>query len=368
MGEVTKISVCKKLYITERTNSIDEILCKALVGDFDQRVLGKEENIEDCIEQYDVIVISAISKNKYFSIYKKCYQEKKQLLQLEYLDIKSDIKDEELLHNIVFYNLELFRCVNLRSKCNLYKNVKLFGFNKEDFICNQGLDFGDLPPRLLLFLYKIVALNNIQSVADLCDYLKSLNCKNKIEINILILKFCKYYNATSNFIQNSINYYLIIKYKDDTSKETITSIITFLYSNVDSTIIKKLNNNLTPLICYYTQTDRIGDKLSILDNLVNKVYSRDRNHITAKILIYSYIHKNEVYIKKFSPLLEYPKHKKHQLFNNVLNKIKTILDSRKYDDFDVLEIIKGTDEYLTFLLSGYFPSEPATIFNEMNDQ
>ena len=357
----------KKVYLTENPNVIHEKLCHALIGDFDQIVVENEEIIKDVAEQYDVIVISAISKNKYFSIYEKCYQEKKQLFATWSLDIKSDIKDEELLHKIILYNLELFRCVNIRDKCNFLTNLQLIEFNKEEFINNQGIDFGDLPPKLLLYLYKIIALNHIQSVADLCHYLKSWNGKNEIDINVLIFKFCKYYKSLSIFPQYLINYYLIIKYEDDISKEIISSFISFLYSNIDSTTIKKLNHNLTPLICYYTQTDKIGDKLSNLDNLVNKIYSQNRNHITAKILIYSYIHSNEVYIKRFSPLLGNSENNQQQLFNSVLQKIKSIITSHKYDDINALKIIKGADEYLTFLLSGDFPSDPANFFNKLND-
>ena len=367
MKEWKKFTYNKKVYLTENPNVIHEKFCHALIGDFDQIFVENEENIKDIIKQYDVIVISAISKNKYFSIYEKCAQEKKQLLQLEYLDIKSDIKDEELLHKIIFYNLELFRCVNIRDKCNFLTNLKLIEFNKEEFIYNQGIDFGDLPPKLLLYLYKIIALNHTQSVADLCDFIKSWNGKNEIDINVLMFKFCKYYKSISTFPQYLINYYLIIKYEDDFSKEIISSFIAFLYSNIDSTTIKKLNHNLTPLICYYTQTDRTGDKLSNLDNLFNKIYSQDRNHITSKILIYSYIHSNELYIKKFSPLLGDPENNRQQLFNSVLQKIKSIINSRKYDDINALQIIKGADEYLTFLLSGDFPSEPTNFFNTLND-
>ena len=362
MEELTKISVCKKLYMTERPNSTDEILCKSLAGECKNIVIKDDSLNYSLLQQYKVIIISNLSKHNYTKVFRYCFENETFLLQLNHQDFEEEF-DKETIYKLTSFNLELFRSKSIKTKINFIIGNNFEDYKPVDYSDILKLKSPDLNPKLLYYFYKTIAFNSKDSIKGICLL---LNNYNNNELDIIydeILKLSSFYDSKIIVCEKLINYYLSIRYSNHENKKIICSMLHFLYLNLDQQTIRKLNSCLQPLICYYTQTDKLGQNFSMLHELITNLHPNNNNHYTYKILTYSFVHNNETYVGLATNLLKAPENNIQQKFYIVMNKVKELQDSIKTLDIEPIHAVEGVDEYLHFLFDRNVAKEPSKFFN-----
>lgn len=368
MEKLIQIPTSQKLHIIQKPNSTAQTLCETLVGNCTNLVLNNNVKDYSIFDQFEVIVISSISKQNYTTICQYCIKNKIYFLQLDHQDFEEEKFDKETMYKLTSFNLELFRSKSIRSKINFIINNNFEDFKPVDFSNIFKLKYFDLNPKLLFYFYKTIAFKPKNSIDKICSLLVNSNDNELHIIYDQILKLSSYYHLEIILCEKLINYYLSIRYSNHENKKIICSILRFIYLKTDHQIIRKLNFCLKPLICYYTQMDKLGENFSILHELINNFYPDNKNHFIYNILTYSFVHNNESYVDLATKELKEPENNIQQKFYIVLNKVKELQDSIKSFDIEPIHAVEGADQYLYFLLDRNIPKEPSKFFNLLKEK
>ena len=231
MVEVKNIQSSKKIYITENLNSLDTIICESLIGKCEIKVIIKEDDINSIIDQYELVVISSLSKFNTNIVYKRYLNSKFYLFQLDYLDFEETGFNDKEIYKFTFYNLELLRLKSFRSKCLFTTNNSLDQVQLSECLKIFGEEIDNISGNLIFYLYKIYAFNSTEYLQKYCFYLNNLN-KEEIPIIIdLVWRFTNYFKLNEKLCKCFIDYFLKIKYIDHQYKKIIFENLVKFYEN-----------------------------------------------------------------------------------------------------------------------------------------
>jgi hypothetical protein len=87
-----------------------------------------------------------------------------------------------------------------------------------------------------------------------------------------------------------------------------------------------------------------------------------RNLITTRIVIYAKVLGNHKYTEAFYSNLAQPKSKLEHSYHNLFLKIENLVDTQKLGDISELELKRGVDQYIKFLIDNNKPDKCSPIF------
>lgn len=352
MEELTKISVCKKLYISERPNSIDEILCKALAGECKNIIIKDDALNYGLFQQIKLIIISSLSKHNYTKICRYCFENEIHFIQLGYHDFEEEGFDEKIIYKLTVYNLEIFRNKSIKAKFSFLIRNPFDQFMSNDYVNKYIDEEYNFSSIYLLSIFRIIVFRNSDSVKKLCSF------KNKLDKSSIfnLYKILYNFNSVYEFCQELVNYYSEIRFTENEEKYYIHEILFSLYEYLDEKNVSKVNGGVIPLICYLSNNDEKGIKIPMLEKILDRLYSDSKHYHIIRIVIYAIIHQNDVYQKYFSNKIKQPKNKFESVYHDLMNQLESPSFFKKTHEFNRINIVEAADQYIMFHMYNVIPN------------
>ncbi len=357
----------KALLITDSVINIEEIFCKSMFNDLQIQLTKEKNTIVDICKAHETIVLSTSSIEISTLVYKHYLDVKCNLHLLKPIDIDETGLDDESIFRFTLFNLELFRKKSFRAKATFIAKSTISDIQKDNYKDIFDLDSMNKAPLLYLNLYRVIAFENQTALTRIFDLLKDFNKDTHSSFLDSFLPFIIYADAGNSFCDSLIRYYKQIDYSENDNKGFVFSFLNKIYQRMDGPTIQKINYNFFPIICYCACEDDSGENIELLDSYMESLPPLTKNLNFMGILIYSKIFRNEKYHKAFASKVTEPSNKIEHCYHDILLKVENLLENENTNTIPGLELKRGVDQYVAFLLDNNTPEDTSPMFDLLAD-
>lgn len=348
--------------ITESSNKIEEILCKAIFDDFTTQLAKEKEAVLDICRENETIILSSACPDLCTYIYKHYLEEKCSLHLLNPIDINEDGFDNESIFAFTLFNLELFSKKSLRAKATYIANNSIDDIGKDKYEDIFNSELLDKAPLLYINLYRVIAFDKQTALIKIFDLLQGSEITKISTYLDSFLTILIKLDATKEFCEILIKYYEGIVYVQNKHKFLIFKFLNKIYANFNKTQLLKIRNWCGPILYYCLFEDDDGQYIDLLKSYVNSCPTVTMNLITVSVVIFAKLLGNHKYIEAFYSNLAQPKTKLEHSYQNLLLKIENLVDTQKLSDIPELELKRGVDQYIKFLKDNNKPDKCSPMF------
>jgi len=353
----------EKIHITDQTNDVVDIICRAIFGKCTTKVIEQDEPIEKVIEQYRVVILSSVSKKICTTAYKEHLAANGDLYLLNHLDFELDGIENEDIFRFTIFNLELFRRTSTRAKSKFIISQPIKSLNINEFNEKLNLSLIEKSPLLFPYIYQTIAFENRASLINIFDILEkqdSDSVNSLLEFFIIIIF---YSNSHSSFCKTLIDYFKEINYLENKHKFYIFLLLNKIYGKMDPPTIQKINFNYMPAFSYCLMEDHKGEYLEVLQKFIDTHPPLTVNGSVILIIIYSKIFENERYFEEFAEMVQKPSSKNEIYYHDTLLKVEILLKEKRFLDLSYLQRKEGLEQYIMYLLDNHTPEEPSSFYD-----
>ena len=348
--------------ITESSNKIEEILCKAIFCDFTTQVAKEKEAVIDICKENEIIVLSTSCTDTTTEVYKHSIKGKLELRLLKEADVDETDLDDESILCFTLFNLGLFGKKSIRAKTSFLVNNTIGDVRSEGYENIFDLELMNKAPLLYLNLYRVIAFDNHRALIKIFDLLQGLEIAKISTYLDSFLTIIIKLDITTEFSEILIKYYEGIVYVQNNHKFLIFQFLNKIYANINKTQLIKIRNWCGPILNYCLFEDNDGQYVDLMNSYVNSCPTVTTNLITSSIVIHAKVLGNHKYIDAFYSKLAQPKSKLEHSYHNLLLKIENLVDTQKLGGIPELQLKRGVDQYIKFLQDNNKPAKCSPMF------
>ena len=349
--------------ITESSNKIEEILCKAIFDDFTTQLAKEKEAVLDICRENETIILSSACPDVCTYIYKHYLEGKCSLHLLKPIDIDEAGLDDESIFRFTLFNLELFRKKSFRAKATFIAKSTISDIQKDNYKDIFDLDSMNKAPLLYINLYRVIAFENQTALTRIFDLLKNFNKDTQSSFLDSFLPFIIHTDSLDSCCRTLITYYRQINYTNNEHKGFIFSFLNKIYKKTDDSSIQKIDQAMLPIFSYCLSEDIVGSKIELLESYLKPFPPVTKNLSIIGIVIYSKVFRNEKYYNSFFDKIVEPSSNLELYWKNTLFKVEKLLDNGITTSIPSLEIQKGVDQYLGNTQNSTTPIDTSPMFD-----
>lgn len=358
----------KTVLITDSAKNIERTLCKSIFNDFSIQITKDEKALTNICKNNETIVLSTTCLATCTHVYKHYLNGKCSLHILHPIDIHEDSFDVESIHRFTLFNLELFRQKSYRAKALYILNNTFTDMSKDK--CREIFDseLMNKAPSLYINLYRATVFENQTALIRTFVELRNFD---KVTISAVLDSFLPFIfdaNSIESFCNLLISYYIQIDYTKNEDKLLIFLFLNKIYEKMVVPSIQKISASFFPITSYCACEDATGENIVLLDSYMESLPPLSKNLNTIRIVIYSKIYGNEMYLKTFSSKLTEPGNKIEHSYNKTLRHVENVLENPQTPPIPRLQLKRGVDQYLVFVQDNNVPEEPSPMFDLLSNQ